>query len=385
MKLIENYDVKIFTDNVENVALEQIMKLLSIDVFSGCKIRIMPDVHAGAGCVIGFTGDLGDKVIPNIVGVDIGCGILVQPFKCEKDIDFHEFNEYILKSIPIGRNFRGPEHLPLPEKYMPEYREAKEITRSLYCYRDLKNSNRIDKSIGSLGGGNHFIELNKDESGLLYLVVHTGSRNLGKQVADFYQQMAIKSLTKDGETLVPKALCFLQGEQKEKYLHDMKLCQRWAVLNRKLIMGLLMDFLQAKSYVSSVNKEDAFESVHNYISDENLIRKGAISARLGEKCIIPMNMRDGSLICIGKGNEDWNNSAPHGAGRVMSRTKAFEIIELNDFKESMKGIYSETISEGTKDESPMVYKPMQEIVENISDTVTIINTIKPIFNFKAAE
>ena len=385
MKLIENYDVKIFTDNVENVALEQIMKLLSIDVFSGCKIRIMPDVHAGAGCVIGFTGDLGDKVIPNIVGVDIGCGILVQPFKCEKDIDFHEFNEYILKAIPIGRNFRGPEHLPLPEKYMPEYREAKQITRSLHCYRDLKNSKRIDKSIGSLGGGNHFIELNKDESGLLYLVVHTGSRNLGKQVADFYQQMAIKSLTKDGETLVPKALCFLQGEQKEKYLHDMKLCQRWAVLNRKLIMGLLMDFLQSNSYVSSVNNEDAFESVHNYISDENLIRKGAISAKLGEKCIIPMNMRDGSLICIGKGNEDWNNSAPHGAGRVMSRTKAFEIIELNDFKESMKGIYSETISEGTKDESPMVYKPMQEIVENISDTVTIINTIKPIFNFKAAE
>jgi RNA-splicing ligase RtcB len=164
----------------------------------------------------------------------------------------------------------------------------------------------------------------------------------------------------------------------------MKLCQRWAVLNRKLIMGLLMDFLQANSYVPSVNNEDAFESVHNYISDENLIRKGAISARLGEKCIIPMNMRDGSLICIGKGNEDWNNSAPHGAGRVMSRTKAFEIIELNDFKESMKGIYSETISEGTKDESPMVYKPMQEIVENISDTVTIINIIKPIFNFKAA-
>lgn len=385
MKLIENYDVKIFTDNVENVALEQIMQLLSIDVFSGCKIRIMPDVHAGAGCVIGFTGNLGDKVIPNIVGVDIGCGILVQPFKCEQDIDYHAFNEYIIKAIPVGKNFRAPEHLPLPEKYMPEYREAKQITRSLHCYRDLKNSKRIDKSIGSLGGGNHFIELNKDESGLLYLAVHTGSRNLGKQVADIYQRLAITSLTKDGETLLPKPLCYLEGELRDKYLHDMKLCQRWAILNRKIIVGLLMDFLKAKSYVSEGGEEEAFESVHNYISDDNLIRKGAISAKLGEKCIIPMNMRDGSLICVGKGNDDWNNSAPHGAGRVMSRTKAFELIDLKDFEESMVGIYSETISERTKDESPMVYKPAQEIKDNISDTVSIVNTIKPIFNFKAAE
>ena len=385
MKLIENYDVKIFTDNVEDVALEQIMQLLSIDVFSGCKIRIMPDVHAGAGCVIGFTGNLGDKVIPNIVGVDIGCGILVQPFKCEQNIDYHAFNEYIIKAIPVGKNFRGSEHLPLPEKYMPEYREAKQITRSLHCYRDLKNSKRIDKSIGSLGGGNHFIELNKDESGLLYLAVHTGSRNLGKQVADIYQRLAITSLTKDGETLLPKPLCYLEGELRDKYLHDMKLCQRWAILNRKIIVGLLMDFLKAKSYVSKYSEDDAFESVHNYISDDNLIRKGAISAKLGEKCIIPMNMRDGSLICVGKGNDDWNNSAPHGAGRVMSRTKAFELIDLKDFEESMVGIYSETISERTKDESPMVYKPAQEIKDNISETVSILNTIKPIFNFKAAE
>ena len=385
MKLIENYDVKIFTDNVEDVALEQIMQLLSIDVFSGCRIRIMPDVHAGAGCVIGFTGNLGDKVIPNIVGVDIGCGILVQPFKCEQDIDYHAFNEYIIKAIPVGKNFRGSEHLPLPEKYMPEYREAKQITRSLHCYRDLKNSKRIDKSIGSLGGGNHFIELNKDESGLLYLAVHTGSRNLGKQVADIYQRLAITSLTKDGETLLPKPLCYLEGELRDKYLHDMKLCQRWAILNRKIIVGLLMDFLKAKSYVSKYSEDDAFESVHNYISDDNLIRKGAISAKLGEKCIIPMNMRDGSLICVGKGNDDWNNSAPHGAGRVMSRTKAFELIDLKDFEESMVGIYSETISERTKDESPMVYKPAQEIKDNISETVSILNTIKPIFNFKAAD
>ena len=385
MKLIENYDVKIFTDNVEDVALAQIKQLLSIDVFSGCKIRIMPDVHAGAGCVIGFTGNLGDKVIPNIVGVDIGCGILVQPFKCVKNIDFHAFNEYILKAIPVGRDFRGSEHLALPEKYMPEYREAKVITRELYCYRDLKNAKRIDKSMGSLGGGNHFIELNKDEDGLMYLAVHTGSRNLGKQVADIYQNIAIKSLTKNGETLLPKALCYLEGEQRDRYLHDMKLCQRWAILNRKIIVGLLMDFLREKSYAHRGTNIDSFESVHNYISDDNLIRKGAISASLGEKCIIPMNMRDGSLICVGKGNDDWNNSAPHGAGRVMSRTKAFELINLKEFQESMTGIYSETITERTKDESPMVYKPSQEIIENIADTVDIINTIKPIFNFKAAE
>ena len=419
MKTIEGYDVKIFTDNVEESAVGQIKQLLSIDVFSNCKIRIMPDVHAGAGCVIGFTGDLGDKVIPNIVGVDIGCGILVQPFRCLKDIDFHALNEFILKAIPSGRNHRSEEYLPLSQKYMDRYSEAKNIIRQIRCYRELKDVKRLDKSIGTLGGGNHFIELDKDEQGMYFLVVHTGSRNLGKQVAEIYQKLAVKcqsgwaemmkeqnrliaeykQLGKKDELqevirklhnsfkmckpIIPAELSYLEGRYREDYFHDMRLCQQWAVINRKLIVDLLLDFLVKDGYVDVAN--ESFESVHNYIGDDNIIRKGAISARTGEKCIIPMNMRDGSLICIGKGNEDWNFSAPHGAGRVMSRSQALKLIDMNEFTQTMKGIYSETITEATKDESPMVYKPINEIIDNIVDTVDVMNIIKPIFNFKAAE
>ena len=419
MKTIEGYDVKIFTDNIEESAVGQIKQLLSIDVFSNCKIRIMPDVHAGAGCVIGFTGDLGDKVIPNIVGVDIGCGILVQPFRCLKDIDFHALNEFILKAIPSGRNHRTDEYMLLPQKYMERYSEAKGIIRQIHCYRELKDVKRLDKSIGTLGGGNHFIELDKDEQGMYYLVVHTGSRNLGKQVAEIYQKLAIKCQSgwsemmeeqnrliteykqmgrkdelqevirnlhnsfKMNKPTIPSELSYVEGRFREDYLHDMRLCQQWAVINRKLIVDLLIDFLVERGYADA--SDDSFESVHNYIGDDNIIRKGAISACKGEKCIIPMNMRDGSLICIGKGNDDWNYSAPHGAGRVMSRSQAFKLISMNDFTQSMNGIYSETITEATKDESPMVYKPMNEIMGNITDTVDVTNVIKPIFNFKAAE
>lgn len=419
MKTIENYDVKIFTDNVEESAIEQIKRLMSIDVFSCCKVRIMPDVHAGAGCVIGFTGDLGEKVIPNIVGVDIGCGILVQPFQCLKGVDFHAFNEYILNTIPSGRNHRNDEYLPLPQKYMDRYSEAKSIVRKMRCYRELKDVKRLDKSIGTLGGGNHFIELDKDEQGIHDLVVHTGSRNLGKQVAEIYQKLAVKCQSGWAEMMeeqnriiaeykqmgrknelqevirnlhnsfkmrkpeIPAELSYLEGNFREDYLHDMRLCQQWAVINRKLIVDLLLDFLVQEGYADV--SYNSFESVHNYIGDDNIIRKGAISAREGEKCIIPMNMRDGSLICIGKGNEDWNCSAPHGAGRVMSRSQSFKQINMTDFTQSMTGIYSETVTEATKDESPMVYKPMNEILGNITDTVDVVNIIKPIFNFKAAE
>ncbi|MBQ7773173.1 MAG: RtcB family protein [Bacteroidales bacterium] len=419
MKIIDRYDVKIFTDNVEETAIGQIKRLMSIDVFGSCKVRIMPDVHAGAGCVIGFTGDLGEKVIPNIVGVDIGCGILVQPFQCLKEIDFHAFNEYILKVVPSGRKFRSEEYLHLPQKYMERYSEAKSIIRQIRCYRELNDVRRLNKSIGTLGGGNHFIELDKDEQGLYYLVVHTGSRNLGKQVAGIYQKLAVKcqsgwaemmeeqkrliaeyklsgrkdelqevirklhSSFKMGRPAIPAELSYLEGSFREDYLHDMRLCQRWAVINRKLIVDLLLDFLVECGYAEASN--DPFESVHNYIGDDNIIRKGAIAARKGEKCIIPMNMRDGSLICIGKGNEDWNHSAPHGAGRVMSRSQAFKQINMDDFAQSMNGIYSETVTEATKDESPMVYKPMDEIIGNMADTVDVLNVIKPVFNFKAAE
>ena len=416
MKTIEGHDVKIFTDNIEENALEQIETLLSVDVFSDKKIRIMPDVHAGAGCVIGFTGNLGDKVIPNIVGVDIGCGMRVLKLGHIGDIDFHGFHEFICANVPSGKIVREDKFgfKPLAGEEMDIYRRAKEMVKELDCYRELKDSSRINRSIGTLGGGNHFIELDKDEEGNVYLVIHTGSRNLGLQVANIYQARAVKHLTEGSDALemrikniiaeykaagrknelqgiiknlrknqekaepsLPADLCYVEGEAREQYLHDMRICQQWAVLNRKLISLLLL------KYFPGVNVESEFESVHNYISDDNLIRKGAISAAKGERCIIPLNMRDGSLICTGKGNPDWNCSAPHGAGRIMSRSQAYDQISMGDFKASMQGIYSESIVESTRDESPMVYKPAAEIIANIGETVSIDSIIRPIFNFKA--
>lgn len=416
MKTIEGHDVKIFTDHIEQSALKQIETLLSIDVFSDKKIRIMPDAHTGVGCVIGFTGNLGDKVILNIVGVDIGCGMRVLCLGGIKDIDFHKFHEYIRANVPSGKIAREDKFgfRPLMGEEMDIYREAKDLVKRLYCYRELKDSARINKSIGTLGGGNHFIELDKDDTGNVYLVIHTGSRNLGLQVADIYQHRAIKHLTEGADDLevqirnvieeykaagrknelqkvikqmrkqqqmaepsLPADLCYLEGDAREEYLHDMRICQQWAVLNRKLISILLL------KYFPGVKAEYVFESVHNYISDDNIIRKGAISAADGEQCIIPLNMRDGSLICTGKGNPDWNCSAPHGAGRVMSRTQAYEKITMEDFEASMKGIYSESVVERTRDESPMVYKPASEIIANIGETVSIDHIIRPIFNFKA--
>ncbi|MBD5328954.1 MAG: RtcB family protein [Bacteroides sp.] len=418
MKTIAGYDVKIFTDNIETTALEQIKMLLSIEVFSDKKIRIMPDVHAGAGCVIGFTGNLGDKVIPNIVGVDIGCGMRVLNLGKLKDIDYHRFHEHIYNNVPSGKIVREERFgfKPLQGEGMEISREAKKLITELCCYRELKDSGRLNKSIGSLGGGNHFIELDKDDDGNVYLVIHTGSRNLGKQVADIYQAKAIKHLTAGSDELddrirrtieeykaagrrselqdiikrmrkegrethpsLPEALCYVEGATREDYLHDMRLCQRWAVLNRKLISLLLLKFFPEVEIIGE------FESIHNYISDDNIIRKGAISASAGERCIIPLNMRDGSLICTGKGNTDWNRSAPHGAGRILSRAQAYAKISMADFEESMRGIYSESVNDFTRDESPMAYKPAEEIIANIGDTVSIDTIIRPIFNFKASK
>ena len=384
MKTIENHDVKIFTDNIEEAAMEQIRKLLSIDVFSGCRIRVMPDVHAGAGCVIGFTGDLGDKVIPNIVGVDIGCGILVQPFRAKKELKFHWLNEFITENIPVGRNVRDKNFAQLKHQYMEDYSRSKYLVKELVCYRELKDSKRVISGIGSLGGGNHFIEVDTDADGMSYLVVHTGSRNLGKQVADIYQKLALKNMSGWDRLLEEQnRMCWLEGVHRDNYLHDMRLCQEWAVINRRMIVAMIMEHL--RSYDAVGETGEAFESVHNYISDDNLIRKGAISAEKGQKCIIPLNMRDGSLICLGKGNPDWNCSAPHGAGRIMSRSEAFRQLSMEDFRTSMSGIYSETVTESTIDESPMVYKPKEEIMANITDTVDVVNVIRPVFNFKAAE
>ncbi len=417
MKSLEGYDVKIFTDNIEDNALEQISTLLSVDVFSDKKIRIMPDVHSGAGCVIGFTGNLGDKVIPNIVGVDIGCGMRVIKLGKLNDIDFHSFYQHIRSSVPSGKIIREDRFgfKPLIGEELDIYKEAKQLVTKLNCYRELRDIPRINKAIGSLGGGNHFIELDRDDEDNVYLVIHTGSRNLGKQVAELYQKKAVKHLTPGYDELeesikqtiaeykaagrraelqdvikemkrkqiknkpsLPEALCYLEGEGSKQYLHDMRLCQQWAVLNRKLISILLLRFFPSISIL------EEFESVHNYINDDNMIRKGAISANEGERSIIPLNMRDGSLLCTGKGNLDWNNSAPHGAGRVLSRTQAYEKISMEDFKSSMQGIYSESITDFTRDESPMVYKPASEIIANIGDTVSIDNVIRPIFNFKAS-
>ena len=418
MITIKDYNVKIFTDNIEESALEQIKQLLSIDVFSDRKIRIMPDVHAGAGCVIGFTGDLGDKVIPNIVGVDIGCGMRVLKLDNVDKIDYHAFHGHILFNVPSGMIVREERHgfKPLADEEMEIYREAKKLVKKLYCYRELKYPDRIYKAIGSLGGGNHFIELDKEDSGDVYLVIHTGSRNLGKQVAEIYQAKAIQHLTEGAdefeetikrtieeykaagrrselqgvikrmrkelqksEPSLPADLCYIEGMAREHYLHDMRVCQRWAVLNRKLIAILLLKFFPGVEVI------DEFESVHNYISDNNIIRKGSISAAEGERCIIPLNMRDGSLICTGKGNSDWNCSAPHGAGRVLSRTQAYQQITMEDFEASMAGIYSESVNDFTRDESTMVYKPTAEIIANIGDTVTVDTIIRPIFNFKASK
>lgn len=423
MKTLDNYDVKIFTDNIEDNAVEQIKALMSIDVFSKCKIRIMPDVHAGTGCVIGFTGDIGERVIPNIVGVDIGCGILVQPFNTLRPIDFHALNEFILKNIPSGRKLRSDGYVQLPDDKMDIYRQGKEILKNLRCFRDMKEIPRLKASMGSLGGGNHFIEIDKDENGYSYLVIHTGSRNIGKQVADIYQKLSLKCLSGWDEIMekrnriineykqagrraeipaaiselhrtfvmrkpsIPAELAYLEKSFRDDYLYDMKLCQHWAIMNRRLIADLIMRWLVKEGYVNATEDEwleHAFESVHNYIGEDNIIRKGAISAIAGQKCIIPLNMRDGSLICTGKGNEDWNNSAPHGAGRIMSRGDAFKKINMEDYIESMKGIYSECLCKETMDESPMVYKPKEEIMGNIGDTVKIDNIIKPVFNFKAS-
>lgn len=394
-------NLKIFTENIEETAKEQIDLLLEQEPFKNSKIRIMPDVHAGKGCVIGFTGDLGDKVIPNIVGVDIGCGMLcVNLGNC--NLDLEKLDNVIKQNIPSGMNVHNE-----PVQYY-------DFT-NLYCYKELKNKNGwLEKSLGSLGGGNHFIEIGKDEDNNKYLVIHTGSRNLGKQVAELYQEKAIKycSFEKEmqeeknriikeykeqgkaneiqktlqeinkkyqGKTKLPKDLCYLEGKGREDYLHDMRLCQEFAVLNREWIAREIISKMGLVLFA-----EDSFQCIHNYINfEDNIIRKGSISARKGEKVIIPMNMRDGCIIGIGKGNEDWNYSAPHGAGRVMSRMKAKTELKLSDYKESMKDIYSTSINENTIDEAPMVYKPMEEILKNIKDTVEVIKIIKPIYNFKA--
>ena len=391
-------NLKIFTNNIEQEAVNQIDKLLEQKAFKDSKVRIMQDVHAGKGCVIGFTGNLGDKAIPNIVGVDIGCGMLCVELG-NVDLDLEKLDKIIRQYVPSGRNIHEFVKIPF-------------FIGNLKCYKELKAIDWLNNSLGTLGGGNHFIEVDEDEDNNKYIVIHTGSRNLGKQVAEIYQEKAIKycsyedemkeakqklikeykeqhrekeiqdklieiSKKYEGKTKLPKDLCYLEGKLREDYLHDMKICQEFASSNRREIAFVIMSKMNL-DYI------DCFETIHNYISfEDNIVRKGAISAKKGEKVLIPMNMRDGCIIGVGTGNDDWNQSAPHGAGRIMSRIKARETLNLNDYKESMKNVYTTSVNEDTIDEAPFAYKPTQEIIDNISDTVDIIKIIKPIYNFKA--
>jgi RNA-splicing ligase RtcB len=408
-------NLKVFTDDIEQEAINQINELLDQDAFKDSKIRIMPDVHAGKGCVIGFTGNLGNKVIPNIVGVDIGCGMLCVELG-NIDLDLEKLDKIIREYVPSGFEVHDERKYKFLE------------LQDLKCYRELKDTKRLERSIGTLGGGNHFIEVDIDENNNKYLVIHTGSRNLGKQVAEYYQELAnqlcnynideykekqqelIKKYKEQGRKQeiqsalmklkeeykidhkkIPKDLAYLEGQYREDYLHDMKICQEFAILNRKTIANIILkNIMYYQDGEEPLNcwdlKDDYFETIHNYISfEDNIVRKGAISAKKGEMVLIPMNMRDGCIIGVGKGNDDWNQSAPHGAGRIMSRMKAKETFNLDEYKESMKDIYTTSVNENTIDEAPFVYKPMQEIIDNISDTVDIIKIIKPIYNFKASD
>lgn len=354
-------DLKIFAKTVEDSCIEQINTVVNCGAFDGAKIRIMPDCHAGKGCVIGFTANLGDKVVPNLVGVDLGCGLYV--CKLSKPItDFRWFDEIVHYVVPMGNKLQDRKMFRLSKEY------------DFICKSKLKNKDRLEMSLGTLGSGNHFIELDVDEEGNQYLVVHTGSRNLGLQVCVIYQDIAKKN--SEGE--VPKDLEFLEGQNREDYLHDMKLAQQFARANREEIVKHILG-------KGKLEIDDAWHTVHNYLGEDNIIRKGAISANLGEKVIIPMNMRDGSIIAVGKGNTSWNNSAPHGAGRLMSRTEAKNTLDVDRFKQDMEsaGIYSSSVCLSTLDESPYAYKPMQEIIDCIGDTVDIVKTIKPVYNVKA--
>ena len=423
-------NLKIFTNNIEQEAVNQIDELLEQETFKDSKVRIMPDVHAGKGCVIGFTGNLGNRVIPNIVGVDIGCGMLCVELG-NIDLDLERLDKIIREYVPSGFEVHDERKYKFLE------------LQDLKCYRELRDTKRLERSIGTLGGGNHFIEIDIDEDNNKYLVIHTGSRNLGKQVAEYYQELAnqlcnynigeykekqqklIKTYKEQGRKQeiqsalmelkeeykidhkkIPKELAYLEGQYREDYLHDMKICQEFAKDNRLCIAKqILCNYFQLpyyegyKSvrlrkkamttcdwYTQDMIEKDFwyFETIHNYISfEDNIVRKGAISAKKGERVLIPMNMRDGCIIGIGKGNDDWNQSAPHGAGRIMSRVKAKEAFNLNDYKECMRNIYTTSVNENTVDEAPFAYKPMQEIIDDIEDTIDIIKIIKPIYNFKA--
>ena len=381
---------------VEDEAIAQIKRMCDYEFTEGSKIRIMPDVHAGKGCTIGTTMTIVDKAVPNIVGVDIGCGMYTVNLG-KVDIDFAALDE-AAHFVPSGM-------------HIWEGRQERFDLQELYCYRSLKNTKWLERSLGTLGGGNHFIEVDQAADGTKYLVIHTGSRNLGKQVAEIYQQLAI-DLNKGKETYfqqrdeiirtykeqgrkseiqaalkaiawkmrqatMPEDLCFLYGKYFEDYLHDVEICQRFAKRNREKIAEVLLER-------TGMTGGEAFHTIHNYINtDEMILRKGAIAAHKGEKVLIPINMKDGSVLAVGKGNPEWNFSAPHGAGRLMSRSKAKQTLSMDEYKTMMEGVYTTSVNEATLDEAPMAYKSLDDIIDVIKESVDVIDVMKPIYNFKA--
>ena len=385
---------------VEEEAIGQIRRMCDYAIAEDSKIRIMPDVHAGKGCTIGTTMTITDKVVPNVVGVDIGCGMYTVNLG-KDDVDFEKLDE-AAHFIPSGRE-------------VWEGRQERFDLTDLHCYRELKDAKRLARSLGTLGGGNHFIEIDEATDGTKYLIIHSGSRNLGKQVAELYQKLAINLNRGYGEYLkkmdeiissykeqgrrseiqsalkqlqwqvyespvsIPEDLCYLEGKYLEDYLHDVDICQVFARRSREKMAEIILERTR-------MNGCDAFHTIHNYIdTDEMILRKGAIAAHKGKRVLIPINMKDGSILAIGKGNPEWNYSAPHGAGRIMSRTKAKNELNLDEYKQAMKGIYTTSVNENTLDEAPMVYKSLESIIDVIRESVDIIDVMKPIYNFKASE
>ncbi|MBQ3783394.1 MAG: RtcB family protein [Lachnospiraceae bacterium] len=385
---------------IDDGAVEQIRRMCDYELTEGSKIRIMPDVHAGKGCTIGTTMTVSDKACPNIVGVDIGCGMYTVKLN-DETLDFERIDD-ACHYIPSGMNVWDgrKEHFDLTE---------------LRCFRSLKDSKRLERSLGTLGGGNHFVEIDKATDGTFYLVIHSGSRNLGKQVAEIYQQLAvdlhmgkenyfiqrdeiIRSYKEQGrrgeiqsalkalknsyeiqELSVPEDICWLYGSFLEDYLHDVEICQRFARRNRELMAEVILGR-------TGMTSSDSFHTIHNYIdTDEMILRKGAIAAHKGEKILIPINMRDGVVLATGKGNPEWNYSAPHGAGRLMSRSKAKENLDMAAYVEAMKGIYTTSVNEQTIDEAPMAYKSLEDIIDVIKESVDVIDIMKPVYNFKASD
>ncbi len=385
---------------VEDEAIEQIRRMCDYPMTEGSRIRIMPDVHAGKGCTIGTTMTIADKAVPNVVGVDIGCGMYTVNLGKE-EIDFEKVDE-AAHFIPSGM-------------HVWEGRQERFDLTVLACYRELKDTKRLGRSLGTLGGGNHFIEIDEAADGTKYLIIHSGSRNLGKQVAEHYQKLAvyldrgygeyfekreeiIRTYKEQGrrseiqealkelqrkfhgsEASMPEDLCFLSGKYLAEYLHDVEVCQAYARRNREKMAEIILER-------TGLAGGEAFHTIHNYIDTEEMIlRKGAIAAHDGEKVLIPINMRDGSVLAVGKGNPEWNFSAPHGAGRIMSRTRAKANLSMEEYKETMKGVYTTSINENTLDEAPMAYKSLEDIIGVIRESVDVIDVMKPVYNFKASE